>query len=102
MMQRLIQQFSVRAGTLLARRRLQISIASARFGARRSGGCLAVDRSGTSANERIKMFDGLLQEVSRKLLAKIREIDCVDSELSNLMKVCGIPAIFVDEKLIVR
>jgi PAS domain-containing protein len=47
-------------------------------------------------------FNELLQAVCRKLLVKIKELDCVSGELDNLMKVNAIPTIFVDEKLAVR
>ena len=95
-MQSLIQQIGVRAGSLLLRRRLQTSIAPAYVSAHRPGGVVE------TADEQIKVLNGLLQTVSYKLLAKMRELDCVSAELTNLMKSCAIPAIFVDEKLMVR
>lgn len=95
-MHSLIQQIGVRAGTLLMRRRPQTNIARAYVGAHRTGGVTE------TADEQIKMLNGLLQTVCHKLLAKMRELDCVNGELSNLMKSCAIPAIFVDEKLMVR
>jgi two-component system CheB/CheR fusion protein len=101
-MQSAVQQFSFQAGALLARLRQQISIIPARFGAHRCHDCSAINETGIAADEQIKMFNGLLQTVSRKLLGKIRELDCVSGELSNLMKVCATPAIFVDDKLAVR
>ncbi len=100
-MQSLIQQIGFRAGTLLKRRRAQTSIARAHGGRARAGGVAAAETVRT-ADEQIKIFNDLLQTVCRKLLVKIRELDCVSGELSNLMKVCAVPAIFVDEKLMVR
>jgi len=100
-MQSLIQQIGFRAGALLVRRRTQTSIAHAYIGAPGAGGVAGAETAET-ADEQIKLFNILLQTVCRKLLAKMRELDCVSGELSNLMKVCAIPAIFVDEKLLVR
>ena len=98
-MQSLIQQIGVRAGTLWLRRRPQTRIAH--LDARRAGGTAAAEAPKT-ADEQIKIFNDLLQTVCRKLLVKIRELDCVSGELSTLMKVCGMPAVFVDETLMVR
>ena len=95
-MQNLIQQIGVRTGTLLMRRRPQTSIAHGYVGAHWAGGVAE------TTDEQIKMLNGLLQTVCHKLLAKMRELDRVSGELSNLMKSCAIPAIFVDEKLVVR
>jgi len=97
-MQSLIQQIGVRAGTFLTRRRPQTNIAH-EYNGLLNGDSVAA--AGT-ADEQIKLFNILLQAVCGKLLAKIRELDCVTGELNNLKKVCAIPAIFVDEKLIVR
>ena len=95
-MQSLIQQIGVRAGTLLMRRRPQTSIAHGYLGAHSAGGVAE------TADEQIRMLNGLLQTVCHKLLGKMRELDCVSGELNNLMKSCAIPAIFVDENLMVR
>ena len=97
-MQSLIQHIGVRAGALLTRRRPQTRIAHGYIDAPGAGGVVAAE----TADEQIKIFNGLLQAVCRKLLVKIRELDCVSGELNNLMRVCAIPAIFVDEKLVVR
>ena len=97
-MQSLLQHIGVRAGTLLARRRRQTGFVAAYSGAPGNSSHIVA----STAEERIKMFNDLLQAVCHKLLAKIRELDYVTGELNNLIKVCGIPAIFVDEKLIVR
>jgi len=95
-MQSLVQQFGVRAGTLLMRRRRQMSSARGYVSAHGSGGVAE------TADEQLKMLNGLLQTVCHKLLGKMRELDCVSGELNNLMKSCAIPAIFVDENLVVR
>ena len=95
-MQSLIQQIGVRAGTLLMRRHPQTSIAHGYTGAHGAGGVAE------TADEQIKLLNGLLQTVCHKLLAKMKELDCVSGELSNLIKSCAIPAIFVDENLMVR
>ena len=95
-MQSLIQQIGVRAATLLKRQRPQARIAHACVGGH------GVNDVANTTDERIKLFNGLLQTVCHKLLAKMRELDCVSGELNNLMKVCATPAIFVDENLVVR
>jgi hypothetical protein len=100
-MRSLIQQISVRAGTLLVRRRPQTSLIPAYFGGHRAGG-VAASESTKTADEQIQMFNSLLQTVCYKLVAKIRELDCVSGELRNIMRICAIPAICVDEKLVVR
>ena len=97
-MQNLIQQIGVRAGSFLTLRRSQSCAAGAPYvGARRVG-----DVVSATADDQIKMLSGVLQSVCQKLLAKIRELDRVNNELNDLMKVCAIPAIFVDEKMQVR
>jgi hypothetical protein len=98
-MQSLIQQIGIRAGTLLMRWRPQTSIAHVYFAAHGVDSSVA---AGKTADEQIKMLNNLLQTVCRKLLVKIRELDCVSGELDNLMKVCPVPAIFVDDKLVIR
>lgn len=55
-----------------------------------------------SVDEQITMLNGLLQTVCRKLLSRIRELERVSGELASIMKVCAIPAICVDERLLVR
>jgi hypothetical protein len=97
-MQSLIQQFCVRSGTLLARRRPQTDITPAYLSTSRADGSMAA----AEVDDEIKMFNGLLHSVCRKLLGKIRELDCVSGDLKNLMEVCAIPAVFVDEKLMIR
>jgi hypothetical protein len=97
-MQSLIQQFGVRASSFLTLRRPQSGAACAsHLGARRVG-----DAVSATADDQIKMLSGVLQSVCQKLLANIRELDRANNELTDLMKVCAVPAIFVDEKLKVR
>lgn len=99
-MQSLIQQISVRAGSLLKLRRPQRSTACGSYvGARGVGDVVSAVQT---ADEQIKIISSVLESVCRKLLAKIRELDRANNELSDLMKVCATPAIFVDEKLQVR
>jgi len=52
--------------------------------------------------EQVKMLNGLLQSVCAKLLAKIKELERVKGDLQNLMTVSAIPAVFVDENLLIR
>jgi len=94
-MQNLIQQIGVRAGALLTRRSPQTGVIRGNVAAHWPSGVEIAD-------EQIKMLNGLLQTVCHKLLAKMKELDCVNGELNNLMKSCALPAIFVDEKLTVR
>jgi two-component system CheB/CheR fusion protein len=100
-MQSLLQQIGVRAGTLLMRQRPQIHVARSYIGLRIAAG-IAAEEATKTADEQTKMFNDLFQSVCRKLVDKIRELDCVSGELNNLMKVCGVAAIFVDERLTVR
>ena len=83
------------------RRAWQMSLPRAYVGAPGAGSAPATDAS-KAVDEDVTMLGYDLQTVCRKLDAKIRELDCVAGDLSNLMKVCAIPAIFVDEKLNVR
>jgi two-component system CheB/CheR fusion protein len=101
-MQSLIQQIGIRTGTLLMRRRPQSGLVPAYVGAHRARDLATAAEAAKTADEQIKMLSGVLQSVCRKLLAKIRELDRVNNELNDLMKVCAIPAIFVDETLTVR
>ena len=98
MMQSLIQQFGGWAGTLSMRQPQQMGMADAYLATNGLSDAAACN----TADERIKVFSNLLQTVCRKLLLKIRELDCVNADLSNLMKVCAMPVILVDEKLTVR
>jgi two-component system CheB/CheR fusion protein len=55
-----------------------------------------------TVDDQIGIFNGLLKTVSAKLLVKIKELDRANGDLQNLMQVSAIPAIFVDENLVVR
>jgi two-component system, chemotaxis family, CheB/CheR fusion protein len=50
----------------------------------------------------IEMLNGLLQTVSARLLVKYQELDRVNGDLQNLIAITEMPAIFVDENLLVR
>ena len=52
--------------------------------------------------DQLKIFNDLLRTVCAKLVLRIRELDLATGDLRNLIKVSGIPAIFVDEYLRVR
>lgn len=101
-MQNLVQQIGIRAGTFLTRWAPHTGLAHAHVGTHRTGDVITAAEAGKTPDDKIKMFNDLLHTVCRKLLVKIRELDCVSGELNNLMKVCAMPVIFVDEKLIVR
>jgi transcriptional regulator with PAS, ATPase and Fis domain len=100
-MQNLIQRISVRASTLLARERPLTSTGNVCPHSTTRGSVVATEAA-KIAGEQIEVFNNLLQTVCRKLLEKTRELDCVSGELSNIMKVCTIPTICVDENLRVR
>jgi len=85
-----LQDVGARVVTLVTRRRLQTRLVPAYIAAPCGDGTLAVP----SPDGQLKMFNGLLQTVCRKLLTKIRELDCVSGQLTNLSKVCGIPLDF--------
>src|SRR5438128_1251233 len=97
-MQSLIQQIGVRAGSFLTLRRPQRGAVCASY----AGGRRVDDGVNATAGDQIKMLSGVLQSVCQELLAKIRDLDRVTNEMSDLMKVCAIPAIFVDEEMKVR
>jgi two-component system CheB/CheR fusion protein len=100
-MQSLILQIGVRAGTFLSRWRPPLHIARADGSAGEVARVASV-QAANAGDQQISLVNILLQSVCQKLLLRIRELDCVSGELNNLMKVCAIPAIFVDDKLIVR
>lgn len=52
--------------------------------------------------EQIEMFNGLIQNLSSKLLVKINELDRLRGELLNITDVTATPAIFLDEQLRIR
>jgi two-component system, chemotaxis family, CheB/CheR fusion protein len=51
---------------------------------------------------RVQALNDLLQTVSVRLLVRIKELDRTNGDLQNLIAVTAIPAIFVDENLLVR
>lgn len=101
-MQSLIQQFGVRASTFLAVWRPQSSIARVYAGAQQIGPLEDAAEAAKAADEQIRFLRGILESVCRKLLCNIRELDRANNELNDLMKVCAIPMIVVDEQLMVR
>jgi two-component system CheB/CheR fusion protein len=59
-------------------------------------------QQGQPATDQIKIFNDLLQAVCAKLVVKIRELDRVNADLRNLIEASPIPAIFIDESLVIR
>jgi two-component system CheB/CheR fusion protein len=89
-------------GGFPAHRRMGERIADlGRFAADVSDGLVAIS-NGKNADDQIKIFNDLLKTVCAKLLIKIKELDRANGDLQNLMQVSAIPAIFVDENLLVR
>jgi CheY-like chemotaxis protein len=95
-------EFRVRSRNLLALRRAQRIAARLYQRAVGEGNHEAVVGQVKVTGDQIEVFNGLLQTMSARLLVKIKELDRTDSDLQNLITVAAIPAIFVDENLLVR
>jgi len=52
--------------------------------------------------DQFDMFNGLLENLSTRLVLKVHELRRVDAELRNLLEINATPAVFVDEALRIR
>jgi CheY-like chemotaxis protein len=95
-------EFRARSRNLLALRRAQRNAARLYQLPLEAGDHEAPAEEVKAADDRIEIVNGLLRTLSARLLVKIRELDCTNSDLQNLIAVTAIPAIFVDENLLVR
>jgi two-component system CheB/CheR fusion protein len=95
-----IQQTLMRSRALLGRPRIRESAEDgSQMPAEADEVAVGQERN---ADERIKMLNDVLQTVCAKLVVKIKELDHANSDLHNLMEVSAIPAIFIDENLLIR
>jgi DNA-binding response OmpR family regulator len=95
-------EFRARARNLLVLRRSQRNTARLyELPVEASDHDAAVEQD-TAADDRVEILNGLLENVSARLLVKYKELDRVNGDLQNLIAVTDMPAMFVDENLLVR